>query len=630
MSRTYGLKAVGLAACLTVAATACGQGGGSAPADSSGQTPSTITRGGTLNLGLTSDVSASFDPQKEYYSVTWEFYRCCLLRTLLTYPAEPGVAGGRLVPDLATALPEISADGLTYTFHIKPHIHYSPPLQNMVVTSMDVERALIREANPAASAGGYPFYYTVIAGFEAAVRADRNVNTYRRISGISTPDPSTLVIHLTQPTGDFVYRMAMPATAPIPPLPDHPKAPMGIATGHGQSFGPFLVGTGPYMFQGEQDLNFNVPPSQQRPVSGYQPGRSITLVRDPSWRESTDPVRKAYVNQIDAMIDPNASDLAQKVLSRSLDLDWGAPPPNVVQQYLSTPSLEPYIHSTPDDGTRYISMNLAQPPFDDIWVRRAASYVMDKAGLLTLRGGPEFGEIADHIVPNDMLGDTLDAFDPYPSPGGHGDLAKAKQMMMHSRYDTKHNGLCDAPACKNVLTVIDETDPYPGQAQLIDQDLSRIGITLDIKSMQRTTMYSTCDDPTKHVALCPSVGWFKDYSDPYTFMAPLFGSVSLYPACCNYSLLGATSGQLEKWGYKVKSVPNVDSRLSRCAPQMGQARITCYADLDRYLMTGVVPWIPYLYDNEVDITSTRLVNYRFDISAGLTALDQVALAGGGR
>ena len=39
----------------------------------------------------------------------------------------------------------------------------------------------------------------------------------KTISGISTPNTITIVFHLTQPTGDFTYRMAMPATGPIPP-----------------------------------------------------------------------------------------------------------------------------------------------------------------------------------------------------------------------------------------------------------------------------------------------------------------------------------------------------------------------------------------------------------------------------
>ena len=40
------------------------------------------------------DVTAAFDPQKEYYSVTWEYYRCCLLRNLMSYEGVPTDEGG--------------------------------------------------------------------------------------------------------------------------------------------------------------------------------------------------------------------------------------------------------------------------------------------------------------------------------------------------------------------------------------------------------------------------------------------------------------------------------------------------------------------------------------------------------
>ena len=48
--------------------------------------------GGTLTMAMLADVTAAFDPQKEYYSVTWEYYRCCLLRNLMSYE---GVSDGR-------------------------------------------------------------------------------------------------------------------------------------------------------------------------------------------------------------------------------------------------------------------------------------------------------------------------------------------------------------------------------------------------------------------------------------------------------------------------------------------------------------------------------------------------------
>ncbi len=59
-------------------------------------------------------------------------------------------------------------------------------------------------------------------------------------------------------------------------------------------------------------------------------------------------------------------------------------------------------------------MNLTQPPFDDIHVRKAVNLVMDKEGLGRAWGGPLVGEIANHIVPDAMLNDAARRLRPVP------------------------------------------------------------------------------------------------------------------------------------------------------------------------------------------------------------------------
>ncbi|MFB3739609.1 MAG: ABC transporter substrate-binding protein, partial [Candidatus Velamenicoccus archaeovorus] len=233
------LKLVALVGVLGLAAAACGGGGGGAETPSaSGSAGQELQQGGTLQLALLSDVSAAFDPAKEYYSITWEYYRCCLLRTLLSYNGHPTDQGGtELQPDIAADMPQVSSDGLTWTFTLKSGIKYAPPFQDVEVTSGDFVRALEREADPNAAVNGYSFYYSVIKGFDdfGAGKADS-------IEGLETPDDKTLVIHLTEPAGDLPFRFAMAATAPIPPNGD---APLGAAEGHTKDYGRFLVATGP-------------------------------------------------------------------------------------------------------------------------------------------------------------------------------------------------------------------------------------------------------------------------------------------------------------------------------------------------------------------------------------------------
>src|SRR5438876_6252710 len=106
----------------------------------------------------------------------------------------------------------------------------------------------------------------------------------------------------------------MAATPPIPPLPGKPSAPLGIATGHDQNDGRFsLVGTGPYMIQGTDKLDFSVPASKQKPVSGYTPGKSFVFVQNPSWSATTDTLRQQNVAEMDFTVGGTEEDAAHKV-----------------------------------------------------------------------------------------------------------------------------------------------------------------------------------------------------------------------------------------------------------------------------------------------------------------------------
>ena len=96
-------------------------------------------------------------------------------------------------------------------------------------------------------------------------------------------------------------------------------------------------------------------------------------------------------------------------------------------------------------------MNTAQPPFDDVHVRRAVNFVMDREGLRKAWGGPAAGAIATHIAPDAILGNKLKGYAPYGSTA-RATSTKAKAEMKLSKYDTNKDGLCDAKACKNIFT----------------------------------------------------------------------------------------------------------------------------------------------------------------------------------
>jgi peptide/nickel transport system substrate-binding protein len=613
--------------------------GGSHRQEVSGSAPpgASAPRGGTLRV-IEPDFPPSalqqgsgLDPQKAYFSDSWELFRCCLLRTLLSYDGAPTSQGGAILhPDLAASVPTVSNDGLTWTFHLKPGLHYAPPLGHVEIKAQDIIRALEREANPKASAGGYSFYYSVIEGFDAyaAGKADS-------ISGLEAPDDTTLRVHLVSPAGDLGERLAMPAAAPIPPNPADPAATLGVATGHDDDYGGFLVASGPYMVEGSDALDFSLPPGEQHAASGLVPGKAITLVRNPPWDPASDGIRGAYVNRIEVSVGGTLDEDAASVDQGRSDLVFYAGPPpqapqDQVRAYQSDPA-KGTVSVEPRDFLRYVSMNLAVPPFDDIHVRKAMNFVLDKARLQEIRGGPTATQVIGHVALNSLENNLLLNYDPYATPGDAGSVDQARKEMALSKYDTNGDGICDAAVCSGVVALAFNDFPIPiSQSHEIRKDLAQIGIRLDLKLMPSDQVFAKLADPKNHVALALTIAWGKDYLNASNYFVPLFAAASIgSPGTSNYSLVGATPEQLRSWGYKVTEVPGVDDRINSCLVQLGEAQLRCWADLDQYLMENVVPWVPYQSDSHIQVVPRRIVRYSYDQFADLPALDQIALQVGG-
>lgn len=286
MRRARGLLLV--AATLAVGLAACG---GSEDKKTTDEFP----RGGTLRIALEGFAEnerrlaeavggqPALDPQWEFSLQGWELFRCCLLRTLVSYVGKPTAEGGAVLrPDLAQGMPSISADGLTWTFRLKEGIRYGPPLEKTEVVAADFIRALERFGKLVPNAAG-PFQN--VEGFPefAEGKADS-------IAGLEAADPRTLVVHLTRPAGDLGNVLASPFAAPLPPR---------AADGHDKEYGRFLVSSGPYMLAGSGRLDFSRPPDAQKPVPGYLPGKRVVLVRNPSWSRATDRLRPANVDRIE-------------------------------------------------------------------------------------------------------------------------------------------------------------------------------------------------------------------------------------------------------------------------------------------------------------------------------------------
>ena len=611
-------RLVGLALALALVAAACG-GGDDEGGGSSGQ-QATPQKGGVLRTAISDfGFTNGFDPTGEYVAVAIGLYGA-MERTLMGYKHVADAAGNELVPDLAEAAPEISSDGLKYTFKLKSGVKWAPPLDRDV-TSKDVAYAFQR-INTAPLVAQYGFwYYGVVKGMDGKAKS-----ADEKVSGIETPDDSTIIFNLEKPTGDFLYRISMPAAAPIP-------EEVAKCFKKAGDYGRYVMSNASYMIQGADKLDISSC-SAMKPISGFDPSKQLTLVRNPNYDQATDTTRANYVDGITVAVDTNVDDIFSRVQAGDLDSSIADQPPKpVLQQYLTDQAKKPFLHSNSGDRTWYITMNWITPPFDDIHVRKAANWVMDKAGILQAWGGSTFGDIATHNIPPIVLGDALGSdYNPYPSEGNRGDEAKAKEEMKQSKYDSNKDGVCDAKECSNLVMINRNTPVYADSEAVVVSSLEKIGIKVKPRELASSAAYTTIQTVKNKIPIALNAGWGKDFADAVSFVLPLFDGRSIIATGnTNYPLVGLTAAQASNLGVSIPAgvtIPSVDADVDACqkipATQADQ-RNECFANIDKKLMEEVAPWVPYLWAKNITITGSTVTKWEFDQFSGYLAYTQMAV-----
>ena len=576
-----------------------------------GPSPSpTPVSGGTLRIGATggTDAVRVFAYADPAFPTIGALLKCCLARTLLTYPGRPTDDGGTILqPDLAAGPPIVSRDGLTWTFHLQRGLRYAPPFEDTEVVAADFIRAAERTVRLSPDSAGTPDApFWAVSG-----AAEFGAGEAPTISGLGSPDPYTLVVRLTHPWGGFGTPVADVAWAPIPEA---------VATGHDDDLGWHWVSTGPYMFE-------RYPAD---PDAG-----TATLVRNPSWDRASDLRRGAWVDRIEIVRAGSLEEAIGDVERGDLDLLDTFVTGELVERYRGDPALPGRVVSTLSEYIFYLPMNLAVPPFDDVAVRRALNFALDRAGLRdpvrrgreATGGGPQRGGVvATHVFADSLTAGLLLTYDPFPSPGGRGDPARAQDEMSRSRYDHDHDGRCDDPVCRGL--VLPAFDPAVGA--IIRDGLASIGIEAEVVGIDEGNDMAFPENRTALQA--NAFGWgyaltgtelgFIVHGGP-SLVDPTFGTLNL-------SLVGASPEQLRGWGYAVTAVPGVDDMIDACDATIGHLRARCWARVDQTVTEVVVPWVPIFTVESGYLTSSRVATLSLDqgIFASFPALDQVVLEQG--
>lgn len=553
--------------------------------------------GGTLRVGVwywddpDAIEQALLDPQRFFWH---PFARCCLLRTLLSYEGRPVEDGGaQLRPDLAEEMPEISADGLTWTFRLRDGLRYAPPFEDRAILARDFITALERTI----TVGESP-YHDIVEG----VRAFRD-GAAGSIAGVQAPDDLTVVFRLTEPAGDFGNRVAMPYLAPIP------EEALAV---HGENYGGYLVASGPYMIAGAEMIDHADP--EAAPTFAAD---DLVLVRNPSWSRERDPIRPAYVDRIAIIPLPDRESRAvNAVAGGEIDVMLDPMPAGTRVEVEADPELRPRLRESQLPNLFFIPLNLAQPPFDDVSVRRAVNAVIDRQALLaTFDGsrGSRFVPMA-HAFPEVAVGGLLRDYVPEGIvPAGNVD--RARDLMAASAYDTDGDGRCDGQACDVIGNRLGETSD--ASLDIIQAGLRELG--MDVTWVEEPSMA----DPTGHVGLGGVAGWIADYPSANDFVFIMTDAGT--PGGLNFSLLGASTDQLAEWGYAVPEVPTLDDKIDVCRVRSGSAAFACWAELDQLLTEQVVAWVPVASSLAAYVLGPRIDRFEFSGSEQIPALDWISL-----
>ena len=472
----------------------------------------TVTGCGTKAKNTITVLSAGdvdyLDPGLAFYQFSYEVIYP-VDRPLISYKA----GSTDYQPDMAASLPTVSDGGKTYTVHLRTGVKFAPPV-NREVTSADVKYAIERgfaQSVPNSYSGVY--FGTLVGVPKTSPATPKGLD----IPGIETPDKSTIVFKLTKPSGVFVGALSLPLTAPVPE-----EYASKFDNKKQSDYGFHQIATGPYMIKANKAGTIT--------GVGYVAKQKITLVRNPNWSSKTDfrPAKADEVIFSEGFQDSTV--LAKKILAGTGDVNGDTPiPATEMQPIMANSSQKKQLFFTPVSGTRFIPLNMSKPPFNNIDVRKAVAYVLDRDAMRKTRGGVLSGKIATHFIDPGFGTHGFDqsggfGFNPFPSPGSKGDVAKAKAEMKKAGFPS---GMYTGPT---LTMVADNVPPGSDTAKVVINSLGKIGFKVNLIAQAHATMYTDfCNVPKVEPNICPNVGWQADFAEPQTLLDATFDGTAIIP-----------------------------------------------------------------------------------------------------
>jgi peptide/nickel transport system substrate-binding protein len=364
-------------------------------------------------------------------------------------------------PALATAW-DVSADGRVWTFHLRRGVLFHDGTAfdaDAVVFSLD------RQRDPR-----HPFH-----------QADFNYweTTFRNIQSVEKLDALTVRITIERPYAPFLSNLAM--------FPVSIVSPAAVKR-WGAEFAKHPVGTGPFRF------------------AEWSAGERVTLEANPSYWDGTPRIRNLVFSVI--------RDERQRLVA----LEGGAidVAENLAPQDLQFVALHPdlELHRVPGNNVGYLAMNVQHPPFDDVRVRRAVNYAVNKAAIVRLiyQG---LAQEATTAVPPSLWGHQ-------PGPSYGYDPQKAQRLLAEAGWKQ--------PLRRPKLYTMATARPYIASpetvARIIQHNLHDVGMDVEVVAAEMDVHLRAVQRGEHDLCL---LGWSADNGDPDNFLYQLFDPENAEP-----------------------------------------------------------------------------------------------------
>ena len=428
----------------------------------------------------------------------------------------------KIVGDIAETW-DVSPDGMTYTFHLRDNAKFH---DGKPVTAHDVKWSLERATDPLTAAPVVDQYLGDIVGAK-----ERLKGTASELEGVKVINDQTLEITIDAPKSYFLAKMTYPTAFVL----DQENVESG------RRWFRTPNGTGPFR------------------LSEYVPGETLVLTRNKDFH-----LGSPFLDDIRFILSGGTSMLMYENDEIHLtgvglaDLDLILDPSNPLNSDLN--------QAPPSFSTSYIGMNVNDPPFDDIKVRQALNYAIDKesiardvyAGLVIPANG---------ILPPQFPGYTKDI------KGYEYDPDKALRLLRESKYG---DSLDDLPPI--ILTTAGSFGSQLTLDMEVIREMWRQNLGIEVEVLQ-TEFATYLQDLVKRRFQMFDIGWIADYPDPENFLDLLF--------------YGTSSNN--HTGYNNAEVNRLleEARVE----QQEDVRYELYHKIEQIIIDEA-PWIPLWYSGE--------------------------------